>query len=159
LLLAGREGAETAHLRMLAKRPPLEGAVRFLGFRDDLPDLLSASDLFVFPSLWEGLGGAVIEAMALGIPIVATDLEPVREVVEDGRCATLVPPRSPQSLASAMVSLLEDRDRARLLGGTGRDIYLRRFTLQRSTDRMVELCRRVTNIPAARATADDLGVA
>jgi glycosyltransferase involved in cell wall biosynthesis len=158
LLLAGREGAETAHLRTLAKRSPISEAVRFLGFRDDLPDLLAASDLFVFPSLWEGLGGAVIEAMALGLPIVATDLEPVREVVEDGRCATLVPPRSPQSLASAIVSLLDDRDRARVLGGQGREIYLRRFTLQRSTERMVELCRQVTTVPPARATADGLGM-
>lgn len=157
LLLAGRKGAETKHLRALAERPPLDRAVRFLGHRDDLPDVLAASDLFVFPSLWEGLGGAVIEAMALGLPIVASDLEPVREVVEDGRCALLVPPRSSDKLASAISSLLADDARARSLGAQGRETYLRRFTLERSTERMVELCHRVAAGAPVRTAVDGSG--
>jgi glycosyltransferase involved in cell wall biosynthesis len=157
LLLAGRDGAETKHLRALAGRRSLDSVVRFLGHRHDLPEMLAASDVFAFPSLWEGLGGAVIEAMALGLPIVASDLEPVREVVEDGRCAVLVPPRSPDGLASAISSLMEDRARARLLGMRGREIFVQRFTLERITERMVELCRRVANAAAAPVT-DDLEV-
>lgn len=147
LLLAGRDGEETSYLRAIAERPALAGAVRFLGHRDDLPDVLAASDLFVFPSLWEGLGGSVIEAMALGLPVVASDLEPVREVVEDGRAAVLVPPRSPEALAAAVSSLLGDRARAGGLGATGRKIFLDRFTLERSTRRMVALCRLVAGYP------------
>jgi len=149
LLLAGREGAETEHLRSLVQRSRLDRSVRFLGHRDDLPDILAASDLFVFPSLWEGLGGSLLEAMALGVPIVASDLEPVREVVERDRCAMLVPPREPVSLASAITTLLVDRARARELGTEGRKIFSERFTLQRSTARMIDLCRRV-----ARASDD-----
>jgi glycosyltransferase involved in cell wall biosynthesis len=159
LLLAGREGAETDHLRSLADRAPLDRAVRFLGHRNDLPDVLAASDVFAFPSLWEGLGGVLIEAMALGLPIAASDLEPVREVVEDGRCAELVPPRGSDELAAAIVSLLGDRPRAAALGARGREIYLERFTLERSTERMVELCRRVADPARAHATRDGLEAA
>jgi glycosyltransferase involved in cell wall biosynthesis len=155
LLLAGREGAETPHLRTLAARSELAGAVRFLGHRDDLPDVLAASDVFAFPSLWEGLGGSVLEAMALGLPIVASGLEPVAEVVEGGRCAVLVPPSDPAALASAIVSLLGDPDRAAALGARGRDIFHRRFTLERSTERMVALCRKVARAEAPADAAGD----
>jgi glycosyltransferase involved in cell wall biosynthesis len=159
LLLAGRDGAETDHLRTLANRSPLDRVVRFLGHRDDLPDVLAASDVFAFPSLWEGLGCAVIEAMALGLPIVTSDLEPVREVVEDGRCADLVPPRGSDELAAAIVSLLSDRARAAALGARGREIYLERFTLERSTERIVELYRRVADPARGRATNGGLEAA
>jgi glycosyltransferase involved in cell wall biosynthesis len=157
LLLAGREGAETEALRQLVGSRELDGAVRFLGHRGDLADLLAASDLFVFPSLWEGLGGALLEAMALGLPIVASDIEPVREVVEDGRCAELVPVRSPERLAFAISGLLGDGERAHRLGTQGREIFLQRFTLERSTERMVALMRRVAL--AGGRNLDGLGVA
>jgi glycosyltransferase involved in cell wall biosynthesis len=151
LLMAGRPGAETPHLRALAERLELGSSIRFLGYRDDLPDVLAASDVFVFPSLWEGLGGAVIEAMALGVPIVASDLPPVVEVVEQGRCALLVPPGSIAPLAQAIASVLEDPARARRLGEQGRDIFQRRFTLARSTQGMVELFRTVAASPRQAA--------
>jgi glycosyltransferase involved in cell wall biosynthesis len=150
LLIVGRGGAEADHLRRLAARPPLDRVIRFLGHRQDVPEILSAADVFAFPSLWEGLGCAVLEAMALGLPIVASDLEPIREVVEDGRCAVLVPPRTPGALASSISSLLDDRARAQALGVAGREIFRRRFTLERSTKRMVELCRRLAG-PASEA--------
>jgi glycosyltransferase involved in cell wall biosynthesis len=159
LLLAGREGAETEHLHGLAGRARLDGVVRFLGHRDDLPDVLAASDVFVFPSLWEGLGCAVIEAMALGLPIVASDIEPVREVVEGDRCAELVPPRDAARLAAAVISLLADRPRAQTLGRRGRETFLRRFTLEQITARMVELFRRVAERADPRARAADVEVA
>lgn len=154
LLLAGRDGAESAHIRAMLGRPPLDRVVRALGHRHDVPEILAAADVFVFPSLWEGLGGSLIEAMALGLPIVASDIEPVREVVEDGRCALLVPPREPDPLASAVVTLLNDRGRARGLGTQGREIFERRFTLDRSTERMIALCRRVARSSASRVSAD-----
>jgi glycosyltransferase involved in cell wall biosynthesis len=159
LLLAGREGAETAHLRGLVARLGLQQTVHFLGFRSDLPEVLAASDVFAFPSLWEGLGGAVIEAMALGLPIVATDLEPVREVVEDDRCALLVPTRAPDELAEAIARLLGDPGLGAALGVQGRDIFQERFTLQRSTERMVALYRRVAQGSTPRAATDGIEVA
>ncbi len=94
--------------------------------------------------------------MALGLPIVASDLEPVREVVEDGRCAVLVPSRDPDRLASAISSLLEDGVRAGELGARGRETFLRRFTLERITDRMIALFRQVA-VEARRLRAADSG--
>ena len=160
LLLAGRDGAESAHLRAMAARPPLDRAVRFLGHRGDLPDVLAASDVFAFPSLWEGLGGAVIEAMALGLPVVATELQPVREVVEGDRCAVLVPPRASRATASAISGLFTDLPRAQALGASGREIFLKRFTLQRSTERMIALFRRLADPrPTTPPVEDALEVA
>lgn len=143
LLIAGRDGSETPLLADMARRSAVGDHIRFLGHRDDLPDVLAGSDVFVFPSLWEGLGGAVIEAMALGLPIVASDLEPLREVTESGRGADLVPAGDPIALAEAVTSLLADRSRARSLGTAGRAIYFARFTLDRSVEGMVALYRRV----------------
>jgi glycosyltransferase involved in cell wall biosynthesis len=145
LLLAGRDGNASGRLRGTAARMSLNGRARFLGHRDDVPEVLAAADLFVFPSLYEGLGGALIEAMALGLPIVASDLPAIREVVEDGRNAVLVPPGSPPALSAAVTDLAEDRDRRRRMGERGREIFRERFTLERSARRMVELFERTAS--------------
>lgn len=114
-----------------------------MGHRDDVPDLLAAADLFVFPSLFEGLGGALIEAMALGLPIVASDLDAVREVVDEGRNAVLVPPASSRALADAIVMVLDDRRKAAAFGARSRVIFAERFTSDRSVARMIALYRDV----------------
>ena len=93
LLLAGRRGYESGAIDAAIARSSFGDRIRSLGHRDDLPDVLAACDVFAFPSLYEGLGGAVIEAMALGLPVVSSDLPAVREVVEDGASA---PARSPR---------------------------------------------------------------
>ena len=113
------------------------------GHRDDAPEILAAADVFVFPSLYEGLGGSLIEAMALGLPIVASDLPAIREVVEPDRNAVLVPPGSPSELASAVEPLLGDEPRRKAMGARSRQIFEERFTLERSASRMIELFERV----------------
>ena len=117
--------------------------MRFLGHRDDVPDLLAAADLFAFPSLYEGTGGAAIEAMALGLPIVTSDIDAMREVVDDRRNALLVPPHAPGPLADAIAALLDDPARRLAFGASSREIFEARFTLERSTRAMVELYRRL----------------
>jgi len=87
-----------------------------LGERGDAREVLSLFDIFVLPSLWEGLPLALIEAAALGKAIVATDIDGVREVVRDGETGLLVPPGDPARLAGAVVRLLEDRRLAAKLG-------------------------------------------
>jgi glycosyltransferase involved in cell wall biosynthesis len=105
--------------------------------------VLAAADLFAFPSLFEGLGGSLIEAMALGLPIVASDLPAVREVLEQGNegNATLVPPGMSEPLAEAIDDLLSDRSKAERHGGRSRRIFEERFTLDRSIDQMAGLYR------------------
>jgi glycosyltransferase involved in cell wall biosynthesis len=143
LLIAGREGSSSSELKRLASRPELQESVRFLGHRDDVPDLLAAADVFAFPSLFEGLGCALLEAMALGLPIVASDIPAIREVVEEGRNADLVPPGSADAIASALDRLLDDPERRQRYGARGRIIFSERFTLQRSTARMIALYARL----------------
>ena len=118
-----------------------EARVRFLGHRSDVPELLAAADLFVFPSLFEGLPGAVIEAMALALPVVAADIPAVREVVEPGGSAVLVPTRDSAALAEALGSLLEDAERRESFGRRGREIFEERFTLAQSAEKMISFYR------------------
>jgi glycosyltransferase involved in cell wall biosynthesis len=83
----------------------LEGRVHLLGQRDDVRELLAGADLFVLGSAHEGLPVAIMEAMAAGLPIVATDVGGVAEAVPTGVCGLVVPPRSPDALAEAIVTL------------------------------------------------------
>jgi glycosyltransferase involved in cell wall biosynthesis len=161
LLIAGRSGRQAEQLSRITGQLALGERVEFLGHRADVPDLLAAADVFVFPSLYEGLPGVLIEAMALGLPIVASDLEAIREVVEVGRSALLVPPGDPEALALAIARLLDDRALARSFGAYGRRVFEQRFTLERSTQRMVDLYRDLvwsrghpTNRASARTAID-----
>ena len=144
LLIAGREGNASAELARRRSASPVADRIRFLGHRDDVPDLLAAADVFAFPSLYEGTGGAAIEAMALGLPIVTSDIDAMREVVDDGRNALLAPPHAPRPLADAIVALLDDPARRLAFGTRSREIFEARFTLERSARAMVALYDRVS---------------
>ena len=141
LLLAGRDGQASPEIRGAAAG--LLDHVRILGHREDVPEILAAADVFAFPSLWEGLGGALIEAMALGLPILASDIPAVREVVEEGENAMLVKPADPAALASGLRALSGDVTLRTSFGERSRSIFLSRFTLQRSAAGMADLYRRV----------------
>lgn len=147
LLVAGREGNATGELLSIRDRLRLSDRIRFLGHREDVPDLLAAADLFVFPSLYEGIGGAALEAMALELPVVASRIPGMQEVLEEGENALLVPPEDSRSLAEAILHLLTDKDKAREFGRRGRGIFERRFTLERSAGRMAALYRNLVGSP------------
>lgn len=146
LLIAGRSGNVSADLEYLRNRLGLKERVCFLGHREDVPEILAAADLFAFPSLYEGLPGAVIEAMALGLPIVASDIDPVRETVEEGRNALLVKSASSTELASAIERLLQDRQTAQAFGRRGREIFEERYILEESMARLVSFYRQVVSL-------------
>jgi len=95
--------------------------VRFLGFREDVVPLLRAADLFVLSSYLEGLGTSVLDAMAAGLPVVATAVGGVPEIVEDRGTGLLVPPRDPGALAAAMAGLAGDPALRAAMGGRGRE--------------------------------------
>jgi glycosyltransferase involved in cell wall biosynthesis len=95
-------------LRERAARIDPLGRIHFVGQQEHMPAALAALDLFALPSLYEGLPFAVLEAMAMELPIVATAVDGVAEVIEDGRTGLLVPPGAPQPLAQAIVRLIED---------------------------------------------------
>lgn len=108
LLQAGRSGNRTDQLHARVARHGLENTVRFLGFREDVGDLLCAADVFVLPSRYEGLGGAALEAMAMRVPVVASDVPALREVLDGGRSGLLVQPGDPAALAAAVSRVLTD---------------------------------------------------
>jgi glycosyltransferase involved in cell wall biosynthesis len=138
-LVAGRTGNATDALARARSASPVADRIRMLGQRDDVPEVLAAADVFVCTSRYEGLPGAVIEAMALGLPIVASAIAPIHEVVDPGLNAELFPPGDAQALAAALAKLLDDPARLGRMGDRSRKIFEDRFTLRRSLDRMVGL--------------------
>ena len=141
LLVAGPRGGQAEILDELRRRPALKECVRLLGHRTDVPDLLASADLFAFPSLYQGAAGALIEAMASGLPVVASRIPSIAEIVEEGRNALLVERMSVAPLADAIVELLADRSRAGAFGNRSRAIFEERFTLERCTERMTRFYR------------------
>jgi len=133
VLFAG-DGPLRSQLERHAAAVGVGDRVRFLGMREDVPELLSCSDLFVLPSLNEGLGLVLVEAMAMGVPCVATDVGGVPEVVVE-RTGVLVPPRDPRALADAVVSLVDDPGRAREMGARGKVRAGEVFSIQRTVER------------------------
>ncbi len=120
LLIAG-DGAARADREALARERGLDTKqIRFLGFRGDVPDLLAASDFFLLPSLTEGLPLSVLEAMSHGLPIVATDVGGIPELVTDGVHGLLVPPKSPDLLAAAIAQVVGDADLRGRFGAAGK---------------------------------------
>jgi len=149
LAIAGEgrlRGALEAQIRALR----LDGTVRLLGDRRDVPVLLAAANLFVFPSLSEGFGVAFLEAMAAGRPCIASDLEVVREVAGSD-AAVLVPPMSSGALADAIMTVSRDEEMRRRLAEAAR-IRARHFSLAEAARRLEEVYRRV----AGRETAADV---
>jgi glycosyltransferase involved in cell wall biosynthesis len=88
-------------------------------------------DIFVLPSLWEGLPLVLVEAAALGKPIVSTAVDGANEVIDDGKTGVLVPPRAPHAIAEAVIALLADRNKASRLAERAKAVIPARFPLQR----------------------------
>lgn len=112
---------------------------RFLGSRNDVPDLLAAADVFVLPSLWEGLSVALLEAMASGIPVIATDVSGTREVVVDGETGLLVPPGAPEPLANALLSTVADGHAAATRATEARTIVSTRYSARAQAELLLDV--------------------
>ena len=132
LILCGT-GPLESRLRSECERARIADRVRFLGFRKDIPQLMAALDVFVQPSLREGLSIALIEAAAAGLPSVACTIAGNAEIVQHGRTGILVPPADPVALGAAIRSLIEDPEGAREMGREAR----RRAEALFSVERMV----------------------
>jgi glycosyltransferase involved in cell wall biosynthesis len=118
-VLAG-EGPEWPALEAQARALGLTKRVILLGYRDDVSDLLASCDVFVLPSLFEGLPLSVLEAMAAGKPVVATAIGGTDEAVVDGVTGLLVPPADPAALAKGIRMVLSDPVLSARLGAAGR---------------------------------------
>lgn len=128
------EGPQRGELESVIAARGLQQRVHLAGWRGDVPRLLKAAHLFVFPSLWEGLPNAVLEAMAAGLPVVSSRVEGAEELIDSGRTGLLVAPSAADELSDALRQVLRDESHARRLGAAAQETALREF----SWDRMAE---------------------
>jgi glycosyltransferase involved in cell wall biosynthesis len=133
ILLFGK-GALEEDVRRRAQAAGLSDAVRFTGFRDDLTQFLGCLDVLVHPAFDEGLGIILLQACAAAVPVVATPVGGIPEIIRDRVNGLVVPPGDPGAMAAAVTQLLQARDLRIRLGRAGREIAEQEF----SVDRMVE---------------------
>jgi len=151
-VLAGRDdcailvvGDGELRLPLMARAKELRVAERVLfpGFRDDVPAILRAIDLFVMPSHLEGLGTIVLDALCCGVPVVAARAGGIPEAIRDGENGILVPPKEPAALAAAILRVLADDTLARRLAAAGPPTVAARFTADRMTEGNIAVYERL----------------
>jgi glycosyltransferase involved in cell wall biosynthesis len=138
LVLVG-EGPEESKIRQLVQRYQLEHEVRFLGLRTDIPRLLAAADLFLLTSVSEGIPLTLIEAMAVGLPVVSTRVGGVQEVIDDGKTGLLAPRGDDVGLAEKVLHLINNPPLRRQMGELGRERARVLFSDQQMHDRYFRL--------------------
>jgi len=124
------DGPLMESLKAQARELGLEGQVIFTGPRGDVEELLVMMDLFVSSSLWEGLPTVLLESMAAGVPVVATNVSGSREIIQHGLTGLLVPPDNPVSLSEAIVSMVTERQRAAAMAERARSEVRSRFSIE-----------------------------
>jgi glycosyltransferase involved in cell wall biosynthesis len=125
------DGTYQGELQRYAASRGLENRVIFTGFRTDVARMLPEIDISVLPSLSEGLSNSLLEAMAAGVPVIATKVGGTPELVEDGATGLLVPPRDSAALGQAMTLLLDHPETARRIGEAGRGDVTSRFSIDK----------------------------
>ncbi len=133
LVIVG-DGAERTKLEKIAAAENVESCVWFAGSRNDVKDVLNYLDIFVLPSLNEGISNTILEAMASGLPVIATRVGGNPELVEEGSTGLLVPPNNPKQMSNALEAYVSDRSLAKKHGRTGRERVETLFSL----DKMVQ---------------------
>ena len=138
LLVAG-EGEEENNLKKLVKSLDLMNEVIFAGLSSDIERILPMAELFILPSLWEGLPNALLEAMAAGKPVVATKVGGIPEIVVHGETGILIPPRDTDALAIAIIDLLQNRLKEKDMGEAGRIRAAKRFSIYKMIEKTENL--------------------
>jgi glycosyltransferase involved in cell wall biosynthesis len=137
------DGPDRANLMRYAQSLGVADRVHWAGRRNDVPELLKTATALVLPSRWEGMPNVVLEAMAAGKPIVATDVEGVRELVSPDLNGWLVPSESPQLLGDALCKLLSDPEQGLRMGLASQRICMQSFTIDRFVASHVRLFREI----------------
>jgi glycosyltransferase involved in cell wall biosynthesis len=144
------QGPLRESLEQRAARLNIAGRVRFLGFRPDVADVYAAIDIFALPSVCEALPYTLLDAMAAELPVVATTVGGVPEVVVQGETGYLVPPRNPRALAAALARLLTSPRLRNQLGAAARDRVTRQFDERQMVDKTLGLYRQLLDACPAR---------
>jgi glycosyltransferase involved in cell wall biosynthesis len=142
-----RHGSYGESLQQTAQQLGLADRLVFTGFRLDVPELLAQCDVSVLPSHSEGLSNTLLESMAAGVPVVATNVGGNPEVVQEGRTGFLVSPKNAEALADRICRLLEDRSLAARFGDTGRRRAAEHFSIHRMLRDTEDLYRQLLQSP------------
>lgn len=145
------DGEEAAQLRSSIASEGLDGTVRLLGFRPDATGLIAAGDVFVLPSRAEPFGLVLLEAMALGKPVIATRAGGPLEIVLEGETGRLIPPSDPPQLAAALTALLRDPVVRERMGARGRVRWSEKFTAARMARDTLHVYERAMSYGSAAA--------
>ncbi len=137
------DGAKKRKTEKLAEELLLEEKINFLGNRNDVPELLAKSSLFILSSKREGFPISILEAMRAGLPVIATDVGGVSEAVIDGETGYLVPVGDYELMQKKICKLIEDPTLGKRMGAKGRERFLQHFTLDKMVDNTLELYREV----------------
>jgi glycosyltransferase involved in cell wall biosynthesis len=135
-------GSQKEYLHKTIERLHLSNSVHLLGYRPDALALINAGDLFILPSLADPFGLVLLEAMALGKPVVATAAGGPLEIVVPGCTGLLVPPSHPQDLACALLALLSDVHMRREMGHNGYQRFQQRFTARQMAQATLDIYQR-----------------
>lgn len=130
LVLAG-DGSMKRHLKELATELDMIDSVYFLGERTEVAEMLSTLDLFALTSKKEGTSTALMEAMAAGLPIIATDVGGNSELIKDEYNGLLIPPGNPDVLSDSIVELLSNPERRKALGANGKEVFNNKYRFDR----------------------------
>ena len=137
-------------LQKTARDEGLEQHISFLGNRDDVRELMASADVFVLPSQFEGLPLVLLEAMAVGVPIIGSRVCGIREVIRDGICGRLVPPADPNALATAILEVLSNPEKAAQWVLRARERVKRTFTVERMARETIAIYRQLLpSLPTA----------
>lgn len=117
--------------------------VIFTGFCSDIFQVLRCVHIFCLPSLTEGFNRSLLEAMSCGLPVVATDIDGNREIVKDGINGLLVPSKDPNSLAYAIIKLIEDKDTSKRIGQRARQFIIENFSIEKNVKKTEELYKKI----------------
>lgn len=133
------DGPLQLELNRQAKETQVEDMVFFLGFREDIPQILASLDLFVLSSKLEGMGTSIMDAMACRLPVVATEVGGIPEVVVNEKTGLLVPPKKPAALADAILRIYENRTLAEQLGNKGYEVVHSKFSAAAMATKIIKI--------------------
>jgi len=137
------EEKEAREIRDFAASPNLVGRMVFTGFCEAMPEVYAAMDMLVYPAYAEAFGMVLIEAMAMGLPVIASGCDGIPEIVRNGETGILVPPREAGPVAQAVLDLLKDPDKKQTLGRNGRARVKRLYNWEKVLDETMEMYRTV----------------
>ena len=138
LLIAG-EGPLRKDLETFSDKLGLNGRMKLLGFREDIPEVLSVMDIFVFPSLWEGMPLAVLEAMSSSLPVISTNVHGAVDLIQDNKRGILVQRKDAKGIAEAIRYLISNHNEAKRIGQEAKELIQRNYTLEKQISRIRNL--------------------